>query len=72
MLRLAYSAGPGFCSTNWGRMAGKAVGTFAPPCSPLRPKKTFQLTLKSLQNCRPVAPEVAGSSPVAPAMISIG
>jgi hypothetical protein len=31
MLRLAYSAGPGFCSANWGRMAGKAVGTFAPP-----------------------------------------
>jgi hypothetical protein len=30
MLRLAYSAGPGFCSANWGWMAGKAVGTFAP------------------------------------------
>jgi hypothetical protein len=30
MLRLAHSAGPGFCSANWGGMAGKAVGTFAP------------------------------------------
>ena len=34
----------------------KGRWNFCPPCSPLRPKKTFQLTLKSLQNCWPVTP----------------